>query len=98
MNMPGFIAEASQAKTIRHYGLAAAFAQSSLAADVVPAKCFNEGWCGDCDPVKHAMPCCINREIEWIECEPSPRKPGTPPPTSSSCRKICCVDGQPQLT
>ena len=96
MNMPGFNAEPSLYKTSDNYKLTA-FTQLPLASSVVPAKCFNEGWCGDCDPVKHAMPCCINREIEWIECESAPRKPGTPPPTTSSCRKICCVDGQPQL-
>jgi hypothetical protein len=100
MRMPGFTAEASQFKTNRHYRRAAAFARSSLASSVVPAKCFNEGWCGDCK--KHGdgwlQQCCLQRIMQWVECDPPPgTPPETPPPTKPSCRKICCVDGQPQL-
>ena len=101
MRMPGFTAEASQFKSSRHYGLAAAFARSSLVSSVVPAKINCKGdWCGDC--IKHFdgwyQNCCVDRHIEWFQCDPPPGTSGTPPPTKPSCRKICCVDGEPQLT
>ena len=90
MRMPGFTAESSFYQTGGHFlvrvntaGYRAHSASEPATGAVVPQRCFQD--------YKELCDTKCDRQCE----KPEQPKPEQPKPT---CRKICCVDGQPQLT
>lgn len=88
MGMPGFTADTSL--YARKHGLAqvaitshkALRASESTAGAVIPQRC-EKACAEDC-----SLECNVNCRRE------TPQKP----PQKPTCRRVCCIDGQPQLT
>ncbi len=84
MRMPGFSAENSHYRTSWYYFREGGDIPGLRAGAVTPQRC-EEACVEYCDET------CNDR------CRETPPPGGGTPPPTPSCRKICCVDGQPQL-
>jgi hypothetical protein len=82
MSLPGFTAHRALVAMGRQYHGRYALSSCGKPGVVVPQRC-EKACAQDCS------------EECNVRCKGT-KPPGTPPPTTH-CRKICCVNGQPQL-